>query len=132
MTPEQSFWNYIRPQLLGHVVRVENTLERGMPDVNICYEGLELWIELKASVSHEQVKIRKEQRVWAIRRNMEGGKIYVLSLDETGVISLWDWSLGVETETVDETYQRIITYPHVFVEKKNFSQVITHIYAKKL
>ncbi len=47
---EKDFWRSIQPKLNGHVNRVENIVGVGIPDVNICHNGIETWVELKVAV----------------------------------------------------------------------------------
>ena len=44
---EAALWRRVRKGLPGHLVRVENAVEAGTPDVNYCIDGAEGWIELK-------------------------------------------------------------------------------------
>lgn len=79
MKPEQAFYQMIRPHLLGHVQRIENTAGDGAPDLNICYGGKEMWVELKVAISGEVV-LRKEQYAWMTRRHQNLGKCFVIAL----------------------------------------------------
>ncbi len=125
MTPEAKFWNWLKPHLKGHVQRIENSIERGTPDVNICHEGKEIWLELKVPKSSNCVDIRKEQRVWAVRRSLAGGKVFVLARNESGILSAW--RMPVVTVTVNDTYQRICENPHFFSPR--IEDVTNWIYA---
>ncbi len=73
MTPEQKFWQLLKPHVPGHVVRIENSLGSGIPDVNYCYMGRECWIELKAGS-----KLRTSQRIWRETRVRNGGKVFLI------------------------------------------------------
>lgn len=64
-------------------IRIENSCEKGTPDVNLAGGQ---WIELKwqrkppkrggiLKLDHDMLK---EQRVWAIRRDHAGGKVFLL------------------------------------------------------
>jgi len=80
MKDEQKLNAWIREQLRDtcDVVRVENTIGGGMPDLNICYQGREVWVESKVLVLG-RVLIRKEQFAWGIRRSSHGGRVMVLA-----------------------------------------------------
>jgi len=61
---------------LWHWMRVENSgLGRGVPDMNGCRLGTEVWLELK-STSGWAVAITPEQSAWAERRARAGGRVY--------------------------------------------------------
>lgn len=73
-------WRCIRPKLKGlDPVRIENRCESGTPDVNY----VEGWIELKIGCAPKRGGIftiehySPEQRVWAIRRALAGGRVWM-------------------------------------------------------
>jgi len=70
------------PKLRTRLDRVENLMVDGMPDVNMCIDGHEFWIELKSPIepkrpgtplfgSNHQVTL--EQRNWMLRHLAAGG-----------------------------------------------------------
>lgn len=61
--------------------RIETTTESGMPDLNVCMHGIEIWIESKV-VYPKGILIRKEQWAWGVRRSNAGGTTYLLAWDE--------------------------------------------------
>lgn len=81
---EASMWGRVRKALSGlDPVRIENRLEKGTPDVNLC--GGE-WIELKWQRRQPKNQnnlfviehYTQEQATWAARRSHVGGKVFVL------------------------------------------------------
>lgn len=78
MTPEQRFkrWFVHNSPPSWHVQCIESSTGNGIPDVNLCAHGLEIWLELKAGTP--QPKLRPEQLAWLTRRNTAGGRAYVL------------------------------------------------------
>lgn len=86
MTPEQKFYQWFRKQLPFNAdcCRVENTTMGGMPDVNICWEGEEIWVELKCFVSGRTL-IRPAQNAWMHRRAAAGGKVFLISDHPVGI-----------------------------------------------
>jgi hypothetical protein len=85
---ESSLWKLIKNKYskFGHIIRVENPILPGTPDVNYCFDGLEGWIELKA-IPHwprrpkTLVRIDHytlEQRLWARERSWAGGRVFML------------------------------------------------------
>lgn len=49
---------------------------RGIPDVNACWVGLEIWIEFKKT-DHWRVDLRPEQVGWIERRARAGGRCFI-------------------------------------------------------
>lgn len=83
MNPEQKFYQWIR-NLLGpsiHCSRIENSIQSGMPDVCICWDGVETWVELKVFVCG-RILLRKEQWGWCWKHCNAGGKVAVIALNE--------------------------------------------------
>jgi hypothetical protein len=98
--PEQRFYDWLcASQILpGDFNRVENSVCEGMPDLELCYQGKQAWIELKVQTlkTFEPSKLltslvdnllRESQRVWHLRRVCNQGKVLVLvgHLDMVGV-----------------------------------------------
>lgn len=110
-TPERDFYNYIRPHIPGHVQRVENSAGSGMPDVNVGYEGGEVWVELKATELN-RVLLRKEQYAWSMRRyRAAGSRIYVVTGFED-MVGVWQFPhVAVIPYGKAEKYVRIINDP---------------------
>ena len=79
---ESQFWALVKGKLPGHVERVENALTRGTPDVNMCYEGSELWLELKVLDAKGNCELRPEQILWHRKRQENGGRVFVLARNE--------------------------------------------------
>src|SRR5690348_15084234 len=92
MTPEQKFWQLLKPHIPGHVNRIENSVANGMPDVNFAYGGKETWLELKANVNWlytefeivERPKgLRESQLIWHNQRKLYGdSRILVITRDK--------------------------------------------------
>ena len=77
MTPEQKFWQLLKPHVPGHVNRIENTVGVGIPDVTYCYQGTETWIELKAGSV-----LRDSQYIWHHQHALAGGIVYLIQRDK--------------------------------------------------
>ena len=80
--PEQKLFQDLKKQLEKakkqiHLVRVENLIEQGTPDLNCCYEGVEFWLELKADDGRIP-RLSKYQIAWHYRRHKAGGKSWIL------------------------------------------------------
>lgn len=44
---ETELWSLLRQKIPGHLVRIENLVTKGVPDVHCCYQGKHTWLELK-------------------------------------------------------------------------------------
>lgn len=62
-------------QYHGHVQRIESLTGSGIPDVNLCIGGRELWIELKRADTYI---IKPSQLLWIHRRNTHGGAALIV------------------------------------------------------
>lgn len=103
MTPEQKFWQKIKPYIPGHVCRIENSAGSGMPDVMVCYRGVTVWIELKVAVN-EKVLLRRYQWGWTKEHTEAGGKVVILAEFPT-CIKAWHahvWCTAVAYGNTDE------------------------------
>lgn len=74
---ESSFVKAFKTKYLQncHAVRVESGLtERGIPDMQLCYKGTNVWIEFK----NKTPKLRHEQLVFIHRRAKAHGSVLVI------------------------------------------------------
>lgn len=65
----------------AHWQRIETGAGAGVPDVNVCLNGVEEWLELKiAQLKGDKMKIvlRDSQVGWISRRIKAGGKVLVV------------------------------------------------------
>ena len=44
---EKDLWQMVRKNIPGHLIRIENLVTRGVPDVHACHNGKHVWLELK-------------------------------------------------------------------------------------
>lgn len=86
MKAEQKFYQWFKKQLPinADCCRVETSTMGGMPDVNVCLNGVEIWVELKCFVGG-RVLIRPEQNAWMHRRAAADGKVFLLADHLTGI-----------------------------------------------
>lgn len=100
---EASFYNSIRDGLNNvlldkgegmDIMRVENMVQDGPPDVNFCYSGVEGWIELKfidsipkrdTSKVFGSKGLRPSQIIWIHRRVKRGGRVFILAKMGEGI-----------------------------------------------
>jgi hypothetical protein len=80
--PEQKLFHDLKKQLEKanktiHLVRVENLIGQGTPDLNCCYDGVEFWLELKADDGRIP-RLSKYQIAWHYRRYKSGGRSFIL------------------------------------------------------
>ena len=93
-TPEKKFYATIFSWLhfRGHLQRIETSTTSGVPDVNFCTSGIEVWMELKVCKDIEDLCIRKEQYAWCLRRSMAKGHVFIVALiTGTGNTVFWEF-----------------------------------------
>ena len=73
------------PKGKDRIDRVENVAINGMPDVNYCTDGVEVWIEMKSAVEPKREnsillkhKLSQDQMNWMKRQIDAGGKCNIL------------------------------------------------------
>ena len=100
---ESDFRRYIKKKIVEHVsnfayidiTSIESYTSRGIPDLNMCCDGYESWVECKHEKGN-QIKMRPEQKNWIRYRSSCGGNVYVLVKRQTAkkdCIELWDASI---------------------------------------
>jgi len=99
MSSEDGLWENLREKLRckgTHAIRVENSVGPGTPDVNICLDGREVWVELKHV--HEwparqdtlvDIGLRPDQVTWLGRRGRAGGNVWILVQVGTDYLLFW-------------------------------------------
>ena len=85
---EAALWRVFRQHIgpYGHVVRHENRVEAGTPDVSYTIQGVSGWIELKQldeppkrpTTSISITHLTKEQILWAQKERKAGGRMWML------------------------------------------------------
>lgn len=126
MRPETAFWSFLRERItVGHVIRIENGISSGLPDVNWCVYGHEVWIELKITKENGwEVLIRKQQRIWGLARSQTGhGNVFIVALNQNDAIYVWKYP-NIEFEKADSIYQRIVSTPHFECHKTEVKSLI--------
>ncbi len=109
MTAEQKFHSRIRETFDGDLVRIENVAGAGLPDLNWCIDGVEVWIELKI-YTRKRVLLRKLQYAWSIRRSRYGGRVYIIAYDEER--DMYDlWRFPMVHPVFEDPYVRVINPP---------------------
>ena len=78
---ESGFWSLWKSNIssLVHFQRIETgSTGLGIPDVNLCYRGAEVWVELKVTKGWT-CDLRPEQIAWHHRRTKADGKTFILT-----------------------------------------------------
>ena len=95
----------------GHCQRVENTAGNGVPDINICEMGMEVWVEAKMVIPGGVI-LRKEQNGWGHRRAAAGGTVVVVAYDKYGLFNCWKFpDIQVSPWHRDDKYVKIENRP---------------------
>tara|TARA_R110000787_G_scaffold142510_1_gene256116 strand:+ start:1782 stop:2195 length:414 start_codon:yes stop_codon:yes gene_type:complete len=83
-TLEKTFWALLKSHLPTdcHHQRIETgSTGRGIPDVNLCWQEREVWVELKV-VQGRRVAVSPEQCAWHYRRHRAGGVTFIMARDK--------------------------------------------------
>lgn len=119
---ESSFWNRVRRHLTGFVKRIENTVERGTPDVYIVENGRQFWIELKVDKG-SGVLVRNEQYIWLRQLTAEGIDCYVVAW--IGLFAIWKFPFDM---MVMKNHRKITSMPNQHSDK--FKEIVDYLYKK--
>lgn len=78
MTADDGLRDLIRHHLVGwHWTVIETgAVAAGVPDLNGCRDGIEVWVECKAT-RYWAVAVRPPQVAWIDRRTRAGGRVWV-------------------------------------------------------
>lgn len=73
-----------------HIQSIESeATAAGIPDINACKGGKEVWIELKSGTLSTN-SIKPGQFVWHIKRNQAGGTTWIVQRDTNGLIRVYN------------------------------------------
>ncbi len=99
-------------QPLDRVDRVENIMLVGMPDVNCCIEGVEIWVENKCPKEPKRGttplfgsnhKLTQEQKNWILRQlNAGGNAVVFIATDKRYILMDGAFADGLNEMTVQE------------------------------
>lgn len=106
------------PQPGDRLDRIENVVVTGMPDINMCIGGVEVWIEQKSPkepvrrttpLFGSNHKVSQEQANWMLRQRKAGGRCYFLiSTDKRWILVGGFLADQLNTMTVDELLEQAI------------------------
>jgi|TARA_Y100000034_G_scaffold68872_1_gene83108 hypothetical protein len=80
---EKTFWRLLKshlPKGCDHQRIETGSTGRGIPDVNLCKDGVEIWVELKVVIGRS-IDLSPEQVAWHYRRNAAGGTTWIMARD---------------------------------------------------
>lgn len=119
MKDEKELYQKLRDMLAPcDFVRIENGVGTGLPDINACYKGCEIWIEAKMTLP-QGVLLRKFQHAWCLRRHAHGGIVYVIAYAHAHPNAEWPWPVLNVWKYVDVgvmpqgEYLKITTLPTI-------------------
>ncbi len=80
MKPEQQLYQLVKDHLPGHYLRIESVASVGAPDIELCYEGVSCWIELKCPPKEMMIwdMLRPSQQIWHLKRFKQHGKVFII------------------------------------------------------
>lgn len=104
------------PQPGDRLDRIENVVVTGMPDINMCIGGVEVWIEQKSPkepvrrttpLFGSNHKVSQEQANWMLRQRKAGGRCYFLiSTDKRWILVGGFLADQINSMTVDELMEQ--------------------------
>ena len=75
---------------LDHIQLIESeATSTGIPDINACKGGKEVWIELKSGYL-SKTSIKPGQFVWHIKRNQAGGTTWIVQRYDGGIVKVYN------------------------------------------
>ena len=106
------------PQAGDRLDRIENVVVTGMPDINMCIGGVEVWIEQKSPKEPKRSttplfgsnhRVSQEQANWMLRQRKAGGKCYFLiSTDKRWMLVGGFLADQLNELTVDELLEQCV------------------------
>lgn len=73
-----------------HIQAIESEATgAGIPDLNLCKGGKEIWVELKSGPLTKS-SIKPGQFIWHIKRNQAGGTTWIVQRANSGVIKVFN------------------------------------------
>jgi hypothetical protein len=124
---ESAFWQQTKAGLDGpdvHLSRIENTAGTGISDVNMCCNGVEIFIELKM-FHGTKLHFRMSQRSWIVRHLNCGGRVFVMAR-MGDVLYLYNAQVCMDAEHTPHADRKSFTVdikalpPPLYVCKKPF------------
>ncbi len=104
------------PEPRDRIDRVENVVVDGMPDINACIEGTEVWIEQKSPKEPVRAttplfgsnhRVSQSQMNWFLRHRKAGGKGYFLIVtDKRWILISGVHADSINNMTVDELIEQ--------------------------
>ena len=86
---EKDLWQHLKKLLpMVHWQRIELSYMPGIPDLNGCYEGVEIWIELKVVRRGKKINLTRPQVNWIKKRTKAGGRTLIMVLKDDQ-ITVW-------------------------------------------
>jgi hypothetical protein len=100
VTERQLYGRLRRRVPRAHFQRIESRVGPGVPDVNMCYRGVESWLELKVVKRPKRggplhPRVRAAQVAWLARRRKAGGNAWLLLGIDTDVL-LFDGAVAAD------------------------------------
>lgn len=86
---QAAIWKAMRAHMPNvHWTRIETTTGNGVPDLEGCFRGVAVWIEIKSVSASGALYLTPGQCAWHTARAKAGGRNYILAANHT---TLWLW-----------------------------------------
>ena len=74
---EKELWQLIKRNVPGHLIRIENLVGAGVPDLHLTHKGKTVWLELKIGKGNN-VQFQNTQIAFVNEAKKHGGNIKIL------------------------------------------------------
>jgi hypothetical protein len=116
-----------------HLQRIEDALSTGIPDLNFCFDSIEVWIEVKylaklpvKRLTPVKIGLKQPQALWLSKRNRCGGNAFIVvrcAFDNTWRLianEFYSYVDGIDVETFQYIYG-YATVDNLISDIKRFS-----------
>jgi len=105
-----------------HVQRIETIYHPGVPDLNVCIQGVEWWIEVKVKGD----TLSDVQKLWITLRMKCGGKAAFIKFTKSGEIAVMDLTKeqGVTHFPLLKNIREVVKY---FLKDSNHSEEMKNV-----
>ena len=77
--PESKLWHLMKENMPDlYLMRFENWVSPGVPDVHGIKDGISFWVELKV-ITSKKIKLSPHQIMWNYKYSLKGGRSFILA-----------------------------------------------------
>ena len=77
--PESKLWHLMKENMPDlYLMRFENWVSPGVPDVHGIKDGISFWVELKV-ITSKKIKLSPHQIMWNYKYSLRGGRSFIMA-----------------------------------------------------